>query len=43
MKVIKNYDPKDITMDLLYKDLSWGAIELNYELDPIKLLEYYTT
>jgi len=43
MKVIKNYDPKDITMDLLYKDISWGAIELNYELDPIKLLEYYTT
>ncbi|SUZ84911.1 uncharacterized protein METZ01_LOCUS37765 [marine metagenome] len=29
-------------MELLYKDTSWGAIELNYELNPDKLLKYYT-
>ena len=28
--IIKDYDPKDIDMKMLYEDTSWGAIELNY-------------
>ena len=41
MRVIQNYDPKDITMDLLYNDDSWGAIELNVDLDVPQLEAYY--
>jgi hypothetical protein len=41
MRVIKNYEPKDINMDMLYNDTSWGAIELNLNLDANQLLEYY--
>ena len=41
MRVIKNYNPKDINLDMLYNDTSWGAIELNLKLDHTQLLEYY--
>lgn len=41
MKVIQNYNPKDITMDLLYNDDSWGALELNVDLDVDALQTYY--
>ena len=41
MRVIQNYDPKDITMDLLYNDDTWGAIELNVDLDIDQLQSYY--
>ena len=30
--IIKDYDPKDIDMKMLYEDTSWGAIELNCNL-----------
>ena len=39
--IIKDYDPKDIDMKMLYEDTSWGAIELNYNLDVEKLTQYY--
>jgi hypothetical protein len=42
MRVIQNYDPKDITMDLLYNDDSWGALELNVDLDISELEHYYS-
>jgi len=41
-RFIKNYDPKDITLDLLYNTNDWDLIELNYDLDPAKLTEWWT-
>lgn len=40
-RIIKNYDPELLTHDFLYNTNDWDLIELNYELDPIKLSEWY--
>ena len=39
--IIKDYDPKDIDMKMLYEETSWGAIEINNNLDVEKLTQYY--
>lgn len=39
--VIRNYDPNEITDELLYYGEDWDAIELNYELDPKELDNWY--
>lgn len=40
--IIKNYDPADITHELLYETDDWSIIELNYNLDADKLNSWYT-
>jgi hypothetical protein len=44
-KIIKNYDPKNhgMTLDFLYNSNDWSIVELNYNLDPLKLSEWYET
>jgi hypothetical protein len=40
-RIIKNYNPELLTNDFLYNTNDWDLIELNYQLDPVKLAEWY--
>jgi hypothetical protein len=44
-RVIKEYDPKNhnITTEFLYDSDDWDLIELNYNIDSAKLLEWWNT
>jgi len=44
-RVIKGYDPKNhnITNELLYDSDDWDLIELNYNVDGVRLLEWWNT
>lgn len=44
-RVIKGYDPKNhtITNELLYNSDDWDLVELNYDIDSTRLLEWWNT
>jgi len=41
-RIIKNYDPEQLTTEFLHNTNDWDLIELNYDLDPEKITEWYT-
>lgn len=41
-RIIKNYDPEQLTTDFLYNTNDWDLIELNVELDKVRLTEWYS-
>ena len=41
MKMIKDYNAKDIDINGLHTSKDWDIIELNWQLDPVKAEEYF--
>lgn len=39
--IIKNYNPLEITKELLYNTNDWDLVELNYNIDPNKLQRWF--
>lgn len=41
--LLKDYNPEDLTYDLLYNTNDWDLIELNYDVDVARLTKWYSS